>query len=158
MSCSGDVFGAGGNSCFGGRTTVGMIRLWRAVSSSVASSRVYSNGFIGKRDQANVHATKSISECTKNTGHYNPLLKKSLFIGVTAWCIPHKMRCGCHDSSHLNPDLVLSFWIDMEQLTQPVASNILRSSGSPDSWPSILVREWQVAIHATNRDLTRFSL
>lgn len=54
MSCSGDVFGAGGNSCFGGRTTVGMIRLWRAVSSSVASSRVYSDGFIGKRAQANV--------------------------------------------------------------------------------------------------------
>lgn len=29
-----------GKSCFEGRTTVGMIRLWRAVSSSVASSKI----------------------------------------------------------------------------------------------------------------------
>lgn len=41
MSCSGDVTGSGGNSCLGGRTTVGMMRLWRDVSSSVASSRIY---------------------------------------------------------------------------------------------------------------------
>lgn len=70
------------------------------------------------------------------------------------WCFQHVTCHGCRDSSRLE----LCLWIVMEQLTQPVASNILRSSGSPDSWPSILVREWQVAIHATNRDLTRFSL
>lgn len=44
------------------------------------------------------------------------------------------------------------------ELTQPVASNILRSRGSPESCPSILVREWQVAMQATNWDLTRLSL
>lgn len=49
--------GAGGNSCFGGRTTVGMIRLWRAVSSSVASSRVFNmDKLIGERDQEKVPA------------------------------------------------------------------------------------------------------
>lgn len=41
ISCSEDSAGSGGNSCFGGRTTVGMMRLWRDVSSSVASSRIY---------------------------------------------------------------------------------------------------------------------
>lgn len=67
-----------------------------------------------------------------------------------------------HSETNYIPTLLL--WptfclrVDTEQLTQPIASNILRSSGSPDSWPSILVREWQVAIQATNWDLTRFSL
>lgn len=41
MSCSGEVAGSGSNSCLGGRTTVGMIWLWRDVSSSVASSRIW---------------------------------------------------------------------------------------------------------------------
>lgn len=39
MSCSGDITGSG-RSCLGGRTTVGMMRSWREVSSSVASSRI----------------------------------------------------------------------------------------------------------------------
>lgn len=43
-------------------------------------------------------------------------------------------------------------------LTQPVALNILRSKGSPESLPSILVSEWQVAMQATNAELTRLSL
>lgn len=37
--------------------------------------------------------------------------------------------------------------------TQPVALNILRSSGSPESSPSILVSEWQVAMQVTNREV-----
>lgn len=41
--------------------------------------------------------------------------------------------------------------------TQPVAPNILRSRGSPDSSPSILVREWQVAMQATKAEFTRLS-
>lgn len=45
MSCSGDNMGSGGNSCFGGRTTVGMIWLWSDVSSSVASSRIWTTKF-----------------------------------------------------------------------------------------------------------------
>ena len=44
------------------------------------------------------------------------------------------------------------------RLTQPVALNILRSSGSPESSPSSLVREWQQAMPATNAVLTRPSL
>ena len=43
-------------------------------------------------------------------------------------------------------------------LTQPVALNILRSKGSPESSPSILVSEWQVAMQATNALLTRLPL
>lgn len=43
-------------------------------------------------------------------------------------------------------------------LTQPVALNILRSKGSPESSPSILVSEWQVAMQATNVVFTRLSL
>lgn len=43
-------------------------------------------------------------------------------------------------------------------LTQPVALNILRSKGSPESSPSILVSEWQVAMQATNAEFTRLSL
>lgn len=37
--------------------------------------------------------------------------------------------------------------------TQPVALNILRSRGSPESSPSILVSEWQVAMQVTNREV-----
>lgn len=44
-----------------------------------------------------------------------------------------------------------------EELTQPVALNILRSNGSPESSPSILVSEWQVAMQATNDELTILS-
>lgn len=43
-------------------------------------------------------------------------------------------------------------------LTQPVALNILRSKGSPESSPSILVSEWQVAMQATNVVFTRLTL
>lgn len=43
-------------------------------------------------------------------------------------------------------------------LTHPVASNIFRSSGSPESTPSILVREWQVAMQATKGERIRLSL
>ncbi|KAG7227156.1 hypothetical protein INR49_013954 [Caranx melampygus] len=43
-------------------------------------------------------------------------------------------------------------------LLQPVALNILRSKGSPDSSPSILVSEWQDAMQATKAELTRLSL
>lgn len=62
MSCSGDTAGSGGNSCFGGRTTVGMIRLWRDVSSSVASSRIWAYKGFGRegRDQKNEHVTESL--------------------------------------------------------------------------------------------------
>lgn len=42
-------------------------------------------------------------------------------------------------------------------LTHPVALNIFRSSGSPDSSPSILVREWQAAMQARNGDSTTHS-
>lgn len=66
----------------------------------------------------------------------------------------HLSYSGSSDLSHVHCHAISN----SEQLTQPVASNILRSSGSPDSWPSILVREWQVAMQATNWDLTRFSL
>lgn len=45
-----------------------------------------------------------------------------------------------------------------ETLTQPIASNIFKSSGSPESTPSILVREWQVAMQAINSDFSKLSL
>lgn len=38
-------------------------------------------------------------------------------------------------------------------LTQPVASNILRSRGSPERRPSRVVSEWQAAMAATNGEL-----
>lgn len=43
-------------------------------------------------------------------------------------------------------------------LTHPIASNIFKSSGSPESTPSIFVREWQVAMQATNSDFSKLSL
>lgn len=75
------------------------------------------------------------------------LAKKNLLLPRRqAWC------CIIHERKHTG----CKHWKPL--LTQPVALNILRSKGSPESSPSILVSEWQVAMQATNAELTILSL
>lgn len=146
---------ASGKACFGGRTTVGMMGLWRAVSSSVGSSRIYT-----KRGSCDIFNNPlSFRGCVCFTkilvspSFLPPLLEdpRCQTLTTVANCAAKAYCCIIHD----HEQTCCKYWRCL--LTQPVALNILRSRGSPESSPSILVSEWQVAMQTTNAEFTKLS-
>lgn len=112
MSCSCDAVGSWGNSCFGGRTTVGMIRLWRDVSSSVASSRIWTDTGLQQIRKTHVYTTTESNfthECVEILDIINTFWISSVYLCHTP--VLHIERSphgapfkGCVSHHILSPD------------------------------------------------------
>lgn len=118
--------------------------LWSAVSSSVGSSRTWVKNKLALSftHAGSLQPTRHFLLVVSTVPDSNAFSQEELALPRRrAWlCIIHEQK-----------------QVGTEKLTQPVAPNILRSNGSPESSPSILVSEWQAAMQATNDELTILS-